>query len=79
MSVLLLAGCARVASSPLEKADRITVPAVKQYTPAQMKKAADEMDKHCTTVPTLCELINDYGRMRDQARVALGIRVRTDR
>lgn len=79
MSALLLGGCAREVSSPLEKADKLTVPDVKEYTLAQQQKAADEMDKHCTTVPMLCEFVNDYGRMRDQARAALGLPVHTDR
>jgi hypothetical protein len=79
MSALLLAGCATPVSSPLEKADRLTVPDVKEYTPTQQKKAADEMDKHCGAVPILCEFVNDYGRMRDQARAALGLPVNTKR
>lgn len=79
MSALLLGGCAREVSSPLEKADRITIPAVKQYTRAQMTKAADEMDKNCPTAPILCELVNDYGRMRDQSRAALDLQVDTTR
>jgi hypothetical protein len=56
-------------------ADRLTVPVVKQYTPAQMSQAAGEMEKHCGLTPMLCEFMNDYGRMRDQARVALGLSV----
>lgn len=80
MSASLLAGCAPERSSaPLEKADKITVPAVKEYTRGQMKQAADEMDKNCTHTPMMCELINDYGRMRDQARAALGLKVDTGR
>ena len=76
---LLLAGCAQEPSSALDKADRLIVPSVREYTPAQQKKAADEMDKHCSVVPTVCEFVNDYGRMRDQARVALGLPVDSER
>lgn len=73
--LLLLAGCAKEPSNALEKADLLIVPNVREYTPAQQKKAADEMGKHCARVPVLCDFINDYGRMRDQARVALGLQV----
>jgi hypothetical protein len=55
----------------------LTVPQVKQYTDAQQKQAAEEMDKHCASVPMLCEMLNDFGRMRDQARAALGLPVDT--
>jgi hypothetical protein len=57
----------------------LTVPQVKQYTDAQQKQAAEEMDKHCASVPMLCEMLNDFGRMRDQARAALGLPVDTSR
>jgi hypothetical protein len=78
--LLPLAACSpELSSAPLERADRLAVPAVKQYTPAQMKQAAGEMQKHCGTVPMICELVNDYGKMRDQARVALGLSVNTQR
>jgi hypothetical protein len=55
------------------------VPAVKQYTKKQFAQAADEMNNHCPTVPMLCQLVNDYGVMRDQARAALGLPVKVDR
>lgn len=79
MLPLLLAGCGAGHSSALVKADKLTVPAVKQYTKKQLTQAADEMDKHCPTVPMLCQLANDYGVMRDQARAALGVKVDTAR
>ena len=79
MLPLLLAGCGTDHSSALVKADKLTVPAVKQYTKKQFAQAADEMNNHCPTVPMLCQLVNDYGVMRDQARAALGLPVKVDR
>lgn len=76
MLMLLLAGCAKQPSSALEKADKLIVPAVKEYTASQQIQAANEMAAHCKkNVPMLCEFVNDYGKMRDQARAALGLTV----
>jgi hypothetical protein len=57
----------------------LIVPPVKEYTLAEQKQAADEMTRHCASVPMLCQMINDFGRMRDAARAALGIKVDIDR
>lgn len=75
---LLCAGCAAELSE-YEKVDRLTVPAVKEYTPSQQTQAAVEMEKYCSQVLMLCEMINDFGRMRDAARAALGLKVDTTR
>lgn len=53
----------------------MTVAAVKGYTPAQQDQAALEMETYCHIVPMLCQLVNDFGRMRDSARVARGEKV----
>lgn len=37
------------------------------------------MDKFCGAVPTLCNMIVDYGVMRDQARAAKGEDVNINR
>lgn len=76
---LLCAGCGTTPSDLDVKADRLVVPQVKEYTPAQQDQAADEMDEFCTKVPMLCQMVNDFGRMRDQARAALGIKVDVNR
>lgn len=49
------------------------------YTPTEQKQAYEERQKHCPDVPMLCRMINDYGRMRDQARAALGLKVDVNR
>lgn len=77
--VLLCAGCGPTLSSVNVKAERMTVPAVKQYTPAQQEQAAVEMETFCDKVPMLCMMVNDFGRMRDQARAALGLKVDVQR
>lgn len=78
MLMLLLSGCATAPSKSgkAERVDRIIVPAVKAYTPKTQKKAAAEMKNNCVKrTPTLCDFIVDYGKMRDQARVATGQKV----
>ena len=75
---LLTVGCSTAPSSggKTEKVDRLVVPHVKEYTKAQQKKAFDERQLYCEKqTPMLCEMNNDYGRMRDEARVALGLKV----
>lgn len=79
MSLLLLAGCTTVPSNTPTTADKLVVPDIVQYTKAQQAKAAVEMDTHCKDVPTLCLFINDYGKMRDQSRVALDMSVDINR
>lgn len=74
-TLLLLSGCSLIPSSALEKADKLAVPDVRTYTDAEYDQAAQEMTDHCTLVPMLCRMINNYGVMRDQARVALGLAV----
>jgi hypothetical protein len=76
---LLCAGCAPTISSVDTKAERMIVPAVKEYTPAQQEQAAVEMETFCDKVPMLCTMVNDFGRMRDQARAALGLKVDVQR
>lgn len=78
-TLLLIAGCSTAPSSPGEKVDRLIVPDVVGYTPAEQKQAYEERRKHCSDVPMLCRMINDYGRMRDQARAALGLKVNVER
>ncbi len=55
----------------------MTIPAVKQYTPAQYAQMAKEHDAFCLTglAAMLCQAFTDYGVMRDQARAALGLDV----
>lgn len=77
--VLLCAGCGTTPSDLDVKTDRMIVPAVKEYTPEQQDQAAIEMKEFCDKVPMLCMMVNDFGRMRDQARVALGFKVNVDR
>jgi len=74
---LLIVGCSTAPSDggKTEKTDRLVVPHVKGYTKEQQKKAFDERQKYCDVVPMLCEMINDYGRMRDEERVASGLKV----
>jgi hypothetical protein len=37
------------------------------------------MENFCDKVPMLCQMVNDFGRMRDQARAALGMKVDVER
>jgi hypothetical protein len=77
--MLLCAGCANTHSDLDTKADKIVVPSVKQYTASQQEQAATEMENFCDKVPMLCQMIDDFGRMRDQARAALGVKVNVER
>jgi hypothetical protein len=78
-TALLCAGCGTTPSDLDVKTDKLVVPAVKQYTPAQQDQAATEMENFCDKVPMLCQMVNDFGRMRDQARAALGMKVDVER
>jgi len=77
--LLLCAGCGTDPFSADPKLDKLIVPDVKEYTPAQQNQVADEMEEFCDKVPMLCQLANDFGVMRDQARVALGLAVNVGR
>ena len=57
----------------------MTVPDVVVYDKATQKKAAIEMEQYCSVTPTICNMIADYGVMRDQARAALGQNVDVNR
>lgn len=72
---LLSAACTKPVSRPVEQAERLIVPQVKEYTPAQQKQVAMEMETHCPVAPMMCQLVTDYGVMRDEARASLGKRV----
>ncbi len=84
---LLIAGCSTTPSNDVDgKADKATVPLVQQYTPEQYKQAHQEHSKFCLpddtgriAAPMLCKLIDDFGRMRDAARVAMGLNVDLNR
>jgi hypothetical protein len=58
-----------------EKAIALTVPNVIVYDKETQAAAAAEMKKYCGVTPTMCNMIVDYGVMRDQARAALGEKV----
>jgi hypothetical protein len=73
--LLLCGGCAQAPSDAGALADRVTIVQVPGYTAAQQQRAAAEMEDHCGIVPILCWMINDYGRMRDEARAAAGLPV----
>lgn len=60
MSLVLLSGCAT------GRFNELACPDVVKYPDATLDKAASEMEK-CQS-PTLCEMVVDYGVMRDQAR-----------
>jgi hypothetical protein len=45
------------------------------YDKETQAAAAAEMKKYCGVTPTMCNMIVDYGVMRDQARAALGEKV----
>ena len=84
--VCLIAGCTNGHSDVPTKADKIIVPPIKQYTAQQYDRAAVEHDRFCMpdkngaiAAPMLCQLIDDFGRMRDAARVALGLKVDVNR
>lgn len=60
MSLALLTGCAT------GRFNELACPDVIQYPNATLDKAAAEME-NCKS-PTLCEMVVDYGVMRDQSR-----------
>ena len=70
---VLLTGCAQELSD--ERIIKDTQPDLVEYDKATQKKAAAEMDKFCGMVPTICEMLVDYGVMRDQVRAARGQKV----
>lgn len=69
---MLLAACADQPSNGTPALDRLTTPAVVEYPPEKQAAAATEMEKFCNLMPTVCEMMVDYGVMRDQSRAALG-------
>lgn len=81
--ILLCAACAQEPSNTPAKVDLLIVPTVKQYTRLQQAQVAMEMEQQCFTpppkAPMMCEMINDYGRMRDAARAARGQKVDINR
>jgi hypothetical protein len=85
--VLLIAACSTNPTNDLEnRADKIVVPLVQQYTPEQYEQAHKEHSKFClpddtgrTAAPMLCQFLDDFGRMRDAARVAMGLKVDLNR
>jgi len=81
IATLLFAACAAAPSDTPTKADKLIVPSVKKYTPAQMNKAADELTMQCNQgkAPMTNMLVTDYGVMRDQSRAAQGLKVDLDR
>jgi hypothetical protein len=66
--MLCLSGCDKAGFN--EKALRLTVPDVVEYSPAQLNKVADEMQSF--DAPMTMELLKDYCVMRDQARALKG-------
>ena len=84
MVMLLIAGCSARHSDPGEDLNRMTVPDVVGYTAQEQAQAYDERQKICKPkdnplAPMICRMTDDYGRMRDQARAALGLIVDTSR
>lgn len=80
--MLLIAGCSTKPSDVEKNADQMTVPLVQQYTPDQYQQAHKEHADACLPdstgkikYPMLCKLIDDFGRMRDAARAAMGLKV----
>jgi hypothetical protein len=76
VSLLWLTGCA---SNVTEDLAVLTLPDVVTYDKEFSTKAANEMDKYCPVAPMMCTMLVDYGVMRDQTRVAMGVKVDVSR
>lgn len=76
MLILSMSGCAQ---KPIDDKDhKLIVPLVQKYTPAQYEQAQKEHEILCVKGdknPAVCKLIEDFGKMRDSARVALGLEI----
>ena len=77
--LLLTAACSTRPTDVPTAADTLIVPDVQGYTAAEQKQAYDERQQYCKFTPMMCRMINDFGRMRDQARLALGLEVDVNR
>jgi hypothetical protein len=66
----VLAGCAggeKITASPT-----FVCTELKQYSPAEQNKAADEMEKHADEIPMVAAMIDDYGSLRAANKAVCG-------
>lgn len=80
ISTLLLAACSTVPSSaPDKRVAHLTVPNVRAYTKSQQQQAAAELKLYGPKIPMVSTMMIDYGKMRDSARIAKGLKVDINR
>lgn len=66
MLLALLTACV----APASDGPRLALPPLKEYPAAIQAKAADEIAAHGAAVPTLVEMVGDYGDLRAAIRAA---------
>lgn len=66
MLTALLTGC----GAGVSEAPNLALPPLKEYPAAAQKRAADEITAHGKSVPTLVEMVGDYGDLRAAIRAA---------
>lgn len=67
---IVLAGCAgreKIKASPT-----FVCAELKQYSPAEQNKMADEMEKHADEIPMVGAMIDDYGNLRAAIKAVCG-------
>lgn len=78
-----LTGCGHALSDSTADINTVNYPIVVKYDDATLDKAAAEMDACDRNDPnasqTLCQMVVDYGQMRDETRVLLGVDVNVAR
>lgn len=79
IGLALLSACAPTLSNVDPNIDRLTAPNVVAYTAAQQDEAAKELDSYCDNIPIVCDMMDDYGVMRDQSRLEGGETVDVNR
>lgn len=61
---LPLAACATARSEP----PRVVAPPLQTYSPEFQRKAADQLDAICDQAAEVCQMVDDYGALRDAVR-----------
>ena len=63
---MALAGC----TVPIEPVASFTCPTIKQYSKVQQAAAAQELRDHQADIPTVADMMSDYGSLRSGIRKA---------
>lgn len=67
---LMLGGCP--GKEKINASPSFVCAELKQYSPAEQNRAADELERHAAQIPTVAGLIDDYGSLRAAMRAVCG-------